>query len=167
MRPEDFSLLYQDTDAAPWDMGSCGSQTTFNSVRAVLAATDEVRDQLLDAASESLEAARDDLELAEGSVRVKGSPDKAVTIAALAADGTFHGKGAGEMPATPPAAGRGVRRAARERVVPRAAADRPRRPREGRPRRPASSACFASRRRTTAVGSSTGSAPTARSTAAS
>ena len=63
MRPEDFSLLYQDTDAAPWDMGSCGSQTTFNSVRAVLAATDEVRDQLLDAASEQLEAARGDLEL--------------------------------------------------------------------------------------------------------
>ena len=50
MRPEDFSLLYQDTDAAPWDMGSCGSQTTFNSVRAVLAAAVEVRDQLLDAA---------------------------------------------------------------------------------------------------------------------
>ena len=39
MRAEDFSLLHQDTDAAPWDMGSCGSQTTFNSVRAVLAAT--------------------------------------------------------------------------------------------------------------------------------
>jgi CO/xanthine dehydrogenase Mo-binding subunit len=69
MRADDFSLLYQDTDAAPWDMGSCGSQTTFNSVRAVLAATDDVRDQLLDAASEQLEAARDDLELVGGSVR--------------------------------------------------------------------------------------------------
>jgi CO/xanthine dehydrogenase Mo-binding subunit len=33
MQPEDFSMLYQDTDAAPWDMGSCGSQTTFNSGR--------------------------------------------------------------------------------------------------------------------------------------
>ncbi len=87
MSPESFSLLYQDTDAAPWDMGSCGSQTTFNSVRAVLAATDDLRDQLLDAASEELEAARDDLELVGGSVRVKGSADKAVTIAALAADG--------------------------------------------------------------------------------
>ena len=107
MRPEDFSLLYQDTDAAPWDMGSCGSQTTFNSVRAVLAATDEVRDQLLDAASEQLEAARGDLELVEGSVRVKGSPDKSVAIAELAAGGTFHGKGAGEVPAAPPAPAEG------------------------------------------------------------
>jgi xanthine dehydrogenase molybdenum-binding subunit len=107
MRPEDFSLLYQDTDAAPWDNGSCGSQTTFNSARAVLAAAAEVRDQLLDAASEELEAARDDLELVAGSVRVKGSAEKAVTIAALAAGGTFHGKGAGEVPESPAASAEG------------------------------------------------------------
>jgi CO/xanthine dehydrogenase Mo-binding subunit len=102
MSPEDFTLHYQDTDAAPWDMGSCGSQTTFNSVRAVLAAAADVRDQLLDAASEQLEAARDDLELVEGTVRVKGSPDKSVTIAALAGGGTFHGKGSGDLPESPP-----------------------------------------------------------------
>jgi CO/xanthine dehydrogenase Mo-binding subunit len=107
MRPEDFTLLYQDTDAAPWDNGSCGSQTTFNSARAVLAAAAEVRDQLLDAAGERLEAARGDLELVGGSVRVKGSPDKAVTIAKLAARGTFHGKGAGEVPESPPAPAEG------------------------------------------------------------
>ena len=107
MRPKDFSLLYQDTDAAPWDMGSCGSQTTFNSVRAVLAATAEVREQLLDAAAERLEAAQGDLELIGGAVQVKGSPDKSVTIAELAADGTFHGKGAGEIPESPQAPAEG------------------------------------------------------------
>jgi CO/xanthine dehydrogenase Mo-binding subunit len=107
MRPDDFSLLYQDTDAAPWDAGSCGSQTTFNNVRAVLAATGEVRDQLLEAASERLEAAPDDLELVEGLVRVQGSPDKAVSIAALAAEGTFHGKGSGDVPVGPAAPAEG------------------------------------------------------------
>jgi CO/xanthine dehydrogenase Mo-binding subunit len=107
MRAKDFSLLYQDTDAAPWDMGSCGSQTTFNSVRAVLAATAEVREQLLDAAAEQLEAAQGDLELIGGAVQVKGSPDKSVTIAELAADGTFHGKGAGEIPESPQAPAEG------------------------------------------------------------
>jgi CO/xanthine dehydrogenase Mo-binding subunit len=107
MRANDFSLLYQDTDAAPWDMGSCGSQTTFNSVRAVLAATAEVREQLLDAAAERLEAAQSDLELVGGAVQVKGSPDKSVTIAELAADGTFHGKGAGEIPESPQAPAEG------------------------------------------------------------
>ena len=107
MQPEDFSILYQDTDAAPWDMGSCGSQTTFNSGRAVIAAAVDVRDQLLDAAAEQLEASRDDLELAGGAIFVKGSPDKSVTIAELASDGTFHGKGAGELPSAPEAAAEG------------------------------------------------------------
>ncbi len=102
MRPEDFSLLHQDTDAAPWDMGSCGSQTTFNSGRAVLAAALDLREQLLDAAAEELEAAREDLELVDGAVRVVGSPDKAVTIADLAGSGgPFMGKGSGELPEQP------------------------------------------------------------------
>ena len=107
MQPEDFSMLYQDTDAAPSDMGSCGSQTTFNSGRAVIAAAVDLRDQLLDAASDKLEAARDDLELVGGAVRVKGSPEKMVTIADLAGSGTFHGKGSGELPEGPEAPAEG------------------------------------------------------------
>ena len=86
---------------------SCGSQTTFNSGRAVIAAAVDLREQLLDAAAEQLEASRDDLELAGGSVLVKGSPDKSVTIADLAAGGTFHGKGAGELPTAPEAPAEG------------------------------------------------------------
>ncbi len=101
MKPEDFTLLYQDTAAANWDMGSCGSQTTFNSGRAILAAAADVREQLLDAAAEELEVDREDLELAEGHVRVKGSPDRSVSIADLAGAGTIHGKGSGEVPEAP------------------------------------------------------------------
>ena len=101
------AALAEESGVTRATMGSCGSQTTFNSVRAVLAATDDLRDQLLDAASEELEAARDDLELVGGSVRVKGSPDKAVTVASLAAGGTFHGKGAGELPEGPSAPAEG------------------------------------------------------------
>ncbi len=101
MRPEDFTILYQDTAAANWDMGSCVSQTTFNSGRAVLAAAADVREQLLDAAADELEADREDLELVDGSVRVKGSPDRSVTIADLAGAGTIHGKGSGEVPDAP------------------------------------------------------------------
>jgi CO/xanthine dehydrogenase Mo-binding subunit len=107
MRPQDFSLLYQDTDAAPWDAGSCGSQTTFNNARAVIAAAVDLREQLLDAAADKLEAAREDLELVSGSLRVKGSPEKAVSIAELAAEGTFHGKGAGDVPDAPVAPAEG------------------------------------------------------------
>ena len=46
---------------------------------------------------------RDDLELAEGDVRVKGAPDKSVTIADLAGSGApFLGKGSGDVPDAPP-----------------------------------------------------------------
>ena len=88
MQPEDFSILYQDTDAGPWDMGSSGSQTTFNNGRAV----DRRRHARCASscstdAAEQLEAAAADLELAEGVIRVKGSPDQSVAIADLAGSG--------------------------------------------------------------------------------
>ncbi|MGL5811469.1 MAG: xanthine dehydrogenase family protein molybdopterin-binding subunit [Nocardioides sp.] len=102
MRPDDFSILYQDTDAGPWDMGASGSQTTFNNGRAVIAAAHEVRDQLLALAAERLEIDPADLELADGAVRVVGTPGTSVTIADLAASGTpFLGKGSGDLPDTP------------------------------------------------------------------
>ena len=105
MRPDDFSILYQDTDAGPWDAGASGSQTTFNNGRAVIAAAREVREQLLDLAAEELEANRDDLELVDGEARVKGSPTKAVPIPDLAekaqGDRLLLGKGSGSPPPTP------------------------------------------------------------------
>src|SRR5918996_4203894 len=101
MDPTRFTLLYQDTSAANWDMGSCGSQTTFNSGRAILAAAADVREQLFDLASAELEVDREDLELAEEQVRVKGSPDRSVSIADLAGAGTIHGKGSGDVPDAP------------------------------------------------------------------
>ena len=87
MSPEDFSILYQDTEAAPFDAGSSGSQTTMNNGRAVVAAAVEVRDLLLDMAAKRLEVAREDLELADGQVRVVGSPANAIEISALAGAG--------------------------------------------------------------------------------
>ena len=100
--PNDVSVVYQDTDVAPWDMGSSGSQTTFNSGRAILAAAAEVREVLLNEAANQLEADRDDLELAEGTARVKGSPERSVPIPDLIGEiGTVHGKGSGEVPEVP------------------------------------------------------------------
>jgi CO/xanthine dehydrogenase Mo-binding subunit len=105
MRPEDFAITYQDTDAGPYDGGSSGSQTTFNNGRAVVEAAREVRRQLLELAAQTLEAAVDDLEIANGQVGVAGSPDRRVTIAELAAKA--HGgalllaRGSGMPPEAP------------------------------------------------------------------
>jgi CO/xanthine dehydrogenase Mo-binding subunit len=85
MRPDEFAISYQDTDNGPYDGGSSGSQTTINNGRAVVEAAREIRRQLLDLAAAALEASVDDLELADGGVHVKGSPDRRVTIAQLAA----------------------------------------------------------------------------------
>ncbi|WP_088285334.1 xanthine dehydrogenase family protein molybdopterin-binding subunit [Kineosporia sp. A_224] len=99
MSPSDFSINYQDTDAGPWDMGSSGSQTTFNNGRAVVEAAQEVRAKLLAMGAEKLEADVADLELADGTVRVKGAPETSVTIADLAGTGEpILGKGSGEVP---------------------------------------------------------------------
>jgi CO/xanthine dehydrogenase Mo-binding subunit len=102
MAPEDFSILYQDTDAGPWDMGSSGSQTTFNNGRAVVEAAKEVREKLTEMAAEQLEASPADLELADGVFRVKGSPGNEVSIVELCGSGeAILGKGSGEVPEAP------------------------------------------------------------------
>ena len=135
MKPSDFSILYQDTDAAPYDAGSSGSQTTMNNGRAVVEAAGEVRDKLLDLAAEKLEVAREDLELADGQVRVVGSPSKAVEISELAESGEqLLGKGSGPVPEDPPCRRGRLPGAPRPGVVPRAAGLHPRRPRQDRPR---------------------------------
>jgi CO/xanthine dehydrogenase Mo-binding subunit len=83
--PAAVSFVYQDTDAGAWDAGSSGSQTTFNVGRAVLGAAHAVRERVLQRAAGALEAAPEDLELAaDGTVRVKGAPDRSVTVAAVA-----------------------------------------------------------------------------------
>ena len=82
--PEDFAIRYQDTDIAPWDLGSCGSQTTINNGRAVIAASEAVRDQLFLLAAEQLEASEADLELVGGYARVNGSPNACISIRKLA-----------------------------------------------------------------------------------
>jgi CO/xanthine dehydrogenase Mo-binding subunit len=103
MDPASFSILYQDTEAAPFDAGSSGSQTTMNNGRAVVAAAGEVRDMLLDMAAKRLEVAREDLELAGGQVRVVGAPERAIDISALAGSGErLIGKGSGRPPKNPP-----------------------------------------------------------------
>ena len=105
MRPDEFRILYQDTDAGPYDGGASGSQTTFNNGRAVIAAATEVREQLLDLAAGLLEANRADLELVDGMARVKGSHTSSVSIADLASQaaggGLLLGRGSGEPPPMP------------------------------------------------------------------
>jgi CO/xanthine dehydrogenase Mo-binding subunit len=69
-------VSHVDTDVTPYDQQTSSSRTTQAMGHAVTEAVVEIREQLLDRAADALEAARDDLVLADGSVHVRGVPSK-------------------------------------------------------------------------------------------
>ncbi len=81
---EDVAVVNADTDAAPYAGSSGGSKITYTVGAAVERAAREARRQLLAIAASQLEAAVEDLELVDRRVRVRGMPDRGVTIADLA-----------------------------------------------------------------------------------
>lgn len=82
-----------DTDTAPYAGVSGGSKVTYTVGPAVINAAESARQQVLAIAGSELEASPDDLEIVDGRVIVKGSPDKSMSIAELAGKSmTFGGK---------------------------------------------------------------------------
>ncbi|HLB11537.1 MAG TPA: molybdopterin cofactor-binding domain-containing protein, partial [Dehalococcoidia bacterium] len=73
------SISSGDSDH-PTDIGSYTSATTFNSGNAVKLAAADARRQLLELAAERLEASTKDLEVRDGRVCVRGSPEKGVAM---------------------------------------------------------------------------------------
>ncbi|MFZ0215925.1 MAG: molybdopterin cofactor-binding domain-containing protein, partial [Candidatus Dormiibacterota bacterium] len=95
VNPDRIELVQGDTQSGLRAGPSGGSQTTYSVSGAVRGAAEEVRRQLLDLASERLEASIEDLELRDGAAQVKGVPGRAVEISelALAAQSTKGGEG--------------------------------------------------------------------------
>jgi CO/xanthine dehydrogenase Mo-binding subunit len=79
------SVELGDSGSAPYGPSAGGSAVTYVLGSAVAGAAADARRQLLEAASEELEAAVDDLQLVSGEVRVRGVPHRSRTIADLAA----------------------------------------------------------------------------------
>src|SRR5439155_9249114 len=88
---EKIQVLGGSTRSAPYAGISAGSTSLRSAGRAVLAAARDAREQLFKIASTALEASPEDLELAGESIRVKGSPDKSVTVQALTMLTTEYG----------------------------------------------------------------------------
>ncbi len=72
-----------ETGVAPHGPIAAGSQTTYSIGGAVQEAALEARRQLLEIATEELEAGPEDLEIVDGRVTVKGVPDRFVEITKL------------------------------------------------------------------------------------
>jgi CO/xanthine dehydrogenase Mo-binding subunit len=77
---EKVGVSSPDTDITPYDKSTSSSRTTFHMGQAALKAAREVGQQLLEVAARKLEARVEDLELRDGAARVRGVPDKRMSI---------------------------------------------------------------------------------------
>lgn len=94
-----------DTDTGPLCMGTFASRTTHRAGNAIINAAEEVKEILLEAAAESLEADPDDLEFdGEGNIHVTGAPDRSMSVADASGVAQFEqgktvaGRGTGFKP---------------------------------------------------------------------
>jgi CO/xanthine dehydrogenase Mo-binding subunit len=83
--PDKVRVIAGDTETAPYSGAAGGSKVTYTTGAAVVLAAREARQQALTIAAEELEAALEDLEIVDGRVVVRGAPDRAVSLADVAA----------------------------------------------------------------------------------
>jgi len=81
--PDKVRVVIGDTSFAPQSPMAAGSQVTYSVGGAVYEAALEARRQLLEIATEELEAAPEDLDIVDGRVTVKGVPERFVEITKL------------------------------------------------------------------------------------
>jgi CO/xanthine dehydrogenase Mo-binding subunit len=97
VNPDHVQIVQGTTDSGPVAPASGGSQITISLSGAVSSASEGVRDQLLNLAAEHFEVHRDDLELEDGFVRVKGVPEQYIGIGRLAEQAESKAGGPGPI----------------------------------------------------------------------
>lgn len=92
--PDDIEVVQGDTDNTPFGLGTYGSRSTPVSGAAAALVARKVRDKAQIIASGMLEVSVADIEYEAGTFRVKGDPEKSVTIQDVA----MKAHGAGDLP---------------------------------------------------------------------
>jgi CO/xanthine dehydrogenase Mo-binding subunit len=82
--PSEVTIVTGDTRAFNWGAGTYASRALVTSGNAIAVAAAKVRAKALRLAADLLEVSPDDLEIVNGAVRVRGVPDRALTLGALA-----------------------------------------------------------------------------------
>ncbi len=82
--PSDVTVITGDTSRFNWGAGTFASRALVTSGNAAHVAARKVREKVLRLAAGLFEVSEDDLELVGGMVRVKGAPNRALTLGALA-----------------------------------------------------------------------------------
>jgi CO/xanthine dehydrogenase Mo-binding subunit len=88
---ENIVIRESDSSTAPVGPGASGSRQTSQLGKAVSIACREVKSQILTVASRKLNSNPNDLELADGTVRSKTSPDKEIGVRGLFRPGPMGG----------------------------------------------------------------------------
>ena len=81
---DDVVVITGDTDGIALGVGTYASRTAVVAGNAVSGAARAVRQKAMEVASQLLEVSADDLELDRGAIRVRGVPDRQVTLAQVA-----------------------------------------------------------------------------------
>jgi carbon-monoxide dehydrogenase large subunit len=99
----DVEVTSGDTRRFPWGVGTFASRGAVTAGNAMGVAARNVAQKAKQIASDHLEASPEDLELVDGRVRVKGSPDRGMPLAAVAvlANPVRYAFGGGTEAATP------------------------------------------------------------------
>jgi aerobic carbon-monoxide dehydrogenase large subunit len=82
--PDRVAVRHGDTDQIPYGIGTYASRNAVAAGSATAVAAREVRVKALGLAAHLLEASEEDLELVDGGIRVRGAPDRALTLGQLA-----------------------------------------------------------------------------------
>ncbi|HSD77379.1 MAG TPA: xanthine dehydrogenase family protein molybdopterin-binding subunit [Solirubrobacteraceae bacterium] len=83
---EVVQVIHGDTDTGPFGKNTYGSRSLAVGGEAIARAAAKVQAKAKRIVAHKLEAAPEDIELADGRFRVKGSPDKAMTLAEVAGE---------------------------------------------------------------------------------
>ena len=81
--PENVTILHGDTDQGAWGWDTYGSRSLAVGGEALARAARKVQDKAKRICAAMLEAAPEDIELSDGKFQVRGSPDKAMTMAEI------------------------------------------------------------------------------------
>jgi carbon-monoxide dehydrogenase large subunit len=81
--PENVDVVHGDTDQGAWGWDTYGSRSLSVGGEAVARAARKVQDKARRICAALLEAAPEDVELSDGKFQVRGSPDKAMTMAEI------------------------------------------------------------------------------------
>jgi aerobic carbon-monoxide dehydrogenase large subunit len=84
IEPEQVDVIHGDTGTGPFGMGTYGSRTLSVGGEAAARAANKVQDKAKRLAAHMLEAAPEDIELADGKYQVRGSPDKGLPLGDIA-----------------------------------------------------------------------------------